>query len=78
MPKRFIAAGCSTTSGEGYSVHKFPRSETLRAKWVKAVKCYRSNWDGPTANSVLCSKHFEQDCAIVEGVRYCKDMGIPA
>ena len=36
------------------------------------------NWDGPTANSVLCSKHFEQDCFIVESVRYREDMGIPA
>ena len=30
------------------------------------------------ASSVLWSKHFEQDCFIVEGVRYHEDMGIPA
>ena len=78
MPKRCVAAGCSTTSGEGFSVHEFPRNEALRAKWAQAVKRYRSNWDGPTAYSVLCSKHFEQDCFIVEGIRYREDMGIPA
>ena len=78
MPKHYVAAGCSTTSGEGYSVHEFPRNEALRAKWAQAVKRYRSNWDGPTANSVLCSKHFEQDCFIVESVHYREDMGIPA
>ena len=26
---------------------------------------------------MLCSKHFEQDCFIVEGVSYHEDMGIP-
>ena len=31
----------------------------VQAKWVQAVKRY---WDGPTASSMLCSKHFEQDC----------------
>ena len=60
MPKRFVAAGCSTASGQGYySLHEFPRNKALRAKWVQAVKRY---WDGPTASSMLCSKHFEQDC----------------
>ena len=53
MPKRCVAAGCSTTSGEGYSIHEFPQNEALHAKWAQAVKRYRSNWDGPTANSVL-------------------------
>ena len=78
MPKRCVAAGCSTAGGEGYSLHKFPQDEALRAKWAQAVKRYRSNWDGPTASSVLCSKHFEQDCFIVEGVCYREDMGILA
>ena len=78
MPRHCIAAGCNTATGEGYSLHEFPRDEALRAKWVQAVKRNRSNWDGPTASSVLCSKHFEQDSFVVEGIRYREAMGIPA
>ena len=78
MPRRCIAANCNTATGEGYSLHEFPRNETIRAKWVQAVKRYRSKWDDPTASSVLCSKHFEEDCFVVEGVRYRESMGIPA
>ena len=29
MPKHSIAAGCSTASGEGYSLHKFPQNKVL-------------------------------------------------
>ena len=78
MPRRCVAANCSTISGEGYSLHEFPLDEALRVKWVQAVKRYRSNWDGPSSSSVLCSKHFEQDCFVVEGMRFCESMGIPA
>ena len=78
MLKHCVAAGCSTASGKGYSLHKFPQDEALHAIWPQAVKHYQSNRDGATASSVLCSKHSEHDCFIVEGVRYCKDMGIPA
>ena len=31
MPKRCIAAGCSTSSEEGYTLNKFPRDESIRA-----------------------------------------------
>ena len=44
----------------------------------KPLSRVQSNWDGPTASSVLCCKRFEQDHFIVEGVCYCKDMEIPA
>ena len=70
MPRRCVAAGCNTSSGEGYSLHAFPRDEDLRKKWTRAVKQHRRNWEGPTANSLLCSKHFEQECFAVEGSRY--------
>ena len=78
MPKRCIAAGCSTSSEEGYSLHAFPRDESIRKKWITAVKRQRSNWNGPTAYSVLCSKHFEADCYALEGSRYRDAVGIPA
>lgn len=78
MPRRCIAAGCSTASGEGYSLHEFPRDDGLRAKWTRAVKLQRVGWKGPTAGSVLCSKHFEPHSFITEGVRYRDAVGIPA
>ena len=78
MPRRCIAAGCSTASGEGYSLHEFPCDDSLRAKWTCAVKLQRAGWKGPTADSVLCSKHFEPDCFITEGIPYRDTVGIPA
>ena len=75
---RCIAAGCNTVSGKGYSSHKFPRNESLCTKWTCAVKLQRTSWKGPTAYSVLFSKHFEADCFITEGVRYCDAVGLPA
>ena len=77
MPRRCIAAGCDTVSGKGYSFHKFPKNETLRRRWVSAVKRQQSNWNGPSADSQLCSKHFTQDCFVTEGVRFRDEMGIP-
>ena len=74
MPRHCVAANCSTTSEEGYSLHEFPQDEALRAKWVQAVKRYRSNWNGPSSSSVLCSKHFKQDCLVVEGMRFRESM----
>ena len=77
MQRRCIAAGCDTVSGKGYSFHKFPKNETLRRRWVSAVKRQRSNRNGPSADSQLCSKHFTEDCFITEGVRFRDEMGIP-
>ena len=78
MSRCCIASGCNTAGGEGYSLHGFPRDADVRAKWVRAVKRQRSNWDGPTAGSLLCSKHFEPHCFVIEGVCYHEDIGIPA
>ena len=77
MPRRCIAAGCDTVSGKGYSFHKFPKDDALRRRWVSAVKRQRSNWDGPSKDSQLCSKHFEEGCFITDGVRFREEMGIP-
>ena len=36
------------------------------------------SWKGPTTVSFLCCKHFEPDCFVTEGARYCDAVGIPA
>ena len=77
MPRRYVAAGCNTVSGDGYSLHAFPRDQDLRTKWIRAVKRQRSNWDGPSTYSMLCSKHFEPECFVTEGVRYRDAIGLP-
>ena len=76
MPRRCVAADCNTKSGMGYSLHGFPQDEVLRKKWVRAVKRQRSNWEGPSSSSQLCSKHFEDHCFVTEGVRYREAMGV--
>ena len=75
MPKFCIAANCSTTSGDCYSLQEFPQDKALHAKWVQ---CYQSKWDGPSSSSVLCSKNFKQDCFVGEGICFHESMGIPA
>ena len=74
MPRRCIAAGCDGVGGKDYSLHKFPKDEAIRKKWIKAVKEQRSNWNGPSPYSLLCSKHFTADCFISEGVRFRDDL----
>ena len=77
MPRRCIAAGCDSVGGKGCSLHKFPQDEAIRKKWIKAVKQQRSNWDGPSPHSLLCSRHFAEDCFVTEGVRFRDEMGMP-
>ena len=76
MPRRCVAAGCDSISGKGYSFHKFPKDETMRRRWVNAVKQQRSNWNGLSADSQLCFKHFEDDCFITEGFHFRDEVGI--
>ena len=78
MPRRCVAAGYNTKSGKEYSLHGFPREQDLHAKWVRAVKQQRSNWDSPSKHSMLCSKHFEADCFVTEGVRYRDSIRMPS
>ena len=78
MPRRCIAAGCSTASGEGVSLHEFPRDDATRLKWTRAVKRQRAGWNGPSSTSLLCAKHFEPECFETEGTRYRDALGIPA
>ena len=78
MPRRCVAAGCSTASGEGYSLHEFPSDDCVRAKWTKAIKLHRSGWKGPTKGTFLCAKHFETNFFVTEGVRFRDVFGMPA
>ena len=78
MPRCCIAAGYNTSSGMGFSLHSFLKDETLRRKWISTVKHHRSNWDGPSSNSLLCSKHFKEDCFVTERVRFHEALRISA
>ena len=77
MPRRCIAAGCDSVGGKGCILHKFPQDEAIKRKWIKAIKQQRSNWDGPSPHSLLCSKHFTENCFVTEGVRFRDEMGMP-
>ena len=77
MPRRCVTAGCDSVGRKGCSLHKFPHDEAIRKKWIKAVKQQRSSWDGPSAHSLLCSKHFTDDCFLTEGICFRDEMGMP-
>ena len=77
MPRHCVAASCDSVSGKGYSFHKFPKDETMQRRLVNAVKQQQCNWNGPSTDSQLCSRHFKDDCFITEGVHFRDEMGIP-
>ena len=77
MPRCCVAVGCNTVSGEGYSLHALPRDEGLRAKWIQGIKRQRSNWEGPSVHSLLCSKHVEPNSFASKGVHYRDAIGLP-
>ena len=68
MPRCCVAAEYDTVSGMGYSLHSFPKDKTTRRKWTSTVKRQRDNLDGPSPSSLLCSKHFKEDCFVTEGL----------
>ena len=61
MGKRCVAAGCSSTNKDGFSLFGFPKDPDLRKKWADQVRRTRDKWV-PTNYSHLCSKHFEEHC----------------
>ena len=65
MVKRCVAAGCSSTNSDGVSLHLFPKDQSLRKQWIKQVQRHRAKWTA-TSYSVLCSKHFSDDCFEIE------------
>ena len=62
----------------GNVIEWFQHYEALRRKWINVVKCQRSNWDGPSSSSLLCSKHFKEDSFVTEGVQFHEALGVPA
>ena len=62
MVARCIAAGCSNARSDTVSLFRFPKDPALRLRWIKQIKRTRAKWTGPTDRSVLCSKHFTEDC----------------
>ena len=50
---------------EGISIHLFPKDEEVRWKWIKFVQQRRADFFGEAVNSAdssLCSGHFEGSC----------------
>ena len=74
MVCRCVAAGCSNTNKDGFSLLLFPKDANLRKKWADQVKRTRANWM-PTDHSVLCSKHFEDSC-FEDSTRLSEAMGM--
>ena len=70
MPNRCVAYGCSNTSSKGINVIHLPKNDARRKKWTEQVKRTRAGWKQPTVNSVICSKHFSQDCFEVKNGMY--------
>ena len=62
MPSRCVAAGCSNTTRDGYSLHLFPSDPKYRRIWTQKVRLTRAKWMGPSIHSHLCSSHFEETC----------------
>ena len=62
MPSRCVAAGCSNTTKDGVSLHRFLSDAKYRRIWTTKVKLTRAKWSGPTQHSYLCSAHFKQTC----------------
>ena len=66
MPKYCSSVGCKSREykdarKDGLTFHQYPKDETRRNLWAKAVR--RQNSDGsewkPTNSSYLCSEHFK-------------------
>lgn len=74
MVWRCVAAGCSLTYKHGVSLFHFPKDPALKKKWIDQVRRTRDKWE-PTDNSVLCSKHFEDDCFELDS-KFAKAMGL--
>ena len=57
---------CNNPSGNGISLHTFPKADILKSKWVCAIQlagleCSRARWSGPRNNNsqLVCSQYFE-------------------
>ena len=70
MPERCVVFGCSNTAdrANGIFLYQIPFWDDTRhilvkrrKNWVDFVKRKRDKWT-PTRSSVVCSKHFTEDC----------------
>ena len=75
MPKRCIAAGCSTSNGEGYT--RGYMYVACTHSYSFAMKDMKEVENGPTTYPVHL-KHFETDCFALEGSSYRDAIGISA
>ncbi|KAL2098995.1 hypothetical protein ACEWY4_005475 [Coilia grayii] len=67
VPKHCLCYGCesSPSEGESLSFHKFPATDSNRLNlWISYAK--RDHWS-VNSKSVLCSKHFTEDCFDLSG-----------
>ena len=75
-----VAAGCTSTHKDNLSLHEFPKENVrpnIRRQWIKFVQVKRKDFIKPTANSVLCEKHFPLGSYPVE-YELKKAMNLPA
>ena len=63
MPSRCVAAGCDHKDNQLY---EWPKDASLARRWTNFVKTKRDKWS-PSARSVLCSKHFKDECFLNVG-----------
>ena len=72
MPKRCVVYGCSNVAdtNKGISIYQIPFWDdnspvTVRRRkiWLSFVRRGRDKWI-PTSSSVVCSRHFTDDCFV--------------
>ncbi|XP_028401052.1 THAP domain-containing protein 10-like [Dendronephthya gigantea] len=70
MPERCVVYGCNNTanSEKGISLYRIPYwddsrqiARARRKKWEDFIRRKRDKWL-PSASSVVCSKHFAEEC----------------
>nr|XP_015839706.1 PREDICTED: THAP domain-containing protein 1-like [Tribolium castaneum] len=76
MPATCAAYGCTNRHKKGgnISFHSFPNDESLRRKWVIAMK--REHFE-PSKYSKLCSDHFKKDFVFTFGLKTLKLGTVP-
>ena len=62
MGKRCVVYGCSNTTKDGVSLHKFPQDRNVNAAWNKFIGHKRKDWKKNSESSTICSAHFAEDC----------------